>query len=78
MVTGVCQVNGGATVIKGDLMLAPGSALNATFALNDVAKTGRSSLTVRGDVKVPHGAVLGMGCEPTRFGATRSASAPST
>jgi hypothetical protein len=67
VVTGVCQVNGGAAVIKGDLILAPGSALNATFALNDVAKTGRSSLTVRGDVKVQHGAVLGMGCEPNQM-----------
>ena len=64
VVTGVCQVNGGAAVIKGDLILAPGSALNATFALNDVAKAGTSSLTVRGDVKVGYGAVLGMGCEP--------------
>src|ERR1700687_3115396 len=35
VVTGVCAVNGGAAVIKGDLILAPGSALNATFALND-------------------------------------------
>ena len=33
----MCAVNGGAAVIKGDLILAPGSALNATFALNDVA-----------------------------------------
>ncbi len=64
VVTGVCFVNGGAAVIKGDLILAPGSALNATFALNDVAKTGTSSLTVRGDIKVEYGAVLAMGCEP--------------
>lgn len=64
VVTGVCAVNGGAAVIKGDLILAPGSALDATFALNDVAKTGTSSLTVRGDVKVGEDAVLGMGCEP--------------
>ena len=56
VVTGVCLVNGGAAVIRGDLILAPGSALNATFALNDVAKTGTSSLTVRGDVKVGYGA----------------------
>ena len=64
VVTGVCQVNGGAAVIKRDLILAPGSVLNATFALNDVAKSGTSSLTVRGDIKVGRGAVLGMGCEP--------------
>jgi hypothetical protein len=64
VVTGVCAVNGGAAVIKGDLILAPGSALNATFALNDVAGTGTSSLTVKGDVKVRSGALLAMGCEP--------------
>ena len=64
VVIGVCAVNGGAAVIKGDLILAPGSALNATFALNDVAGTGTSSLTVKGDVKVRSGALLAMGCEP--------------
>jgi hypothetical protein len=64
VIKGVCAVNGGAAVIKGDLILAPGSVLNATFALNDVAGTGTSSLTVRGNVKVQRGATLGMGCEP--------------
>ena len=64
VVVGVCAVNGGAAVVKGDLILAPGSALNATFALNDVTGKGTSSLTVLGDIKVGSGAVLGMGCEP--------------
>jgi hypothetical protein len=64
VVTGVCAVKGGAAVIKGNLILAPGSALNATFALNDVAGTGTSSLTVKGGVKVGPGALLAMGCEP--------------
>lgn len=64
VVTGVCAVNGGAAVVKGDLILAPGSALNATFALNHVAGTGTSSLTVKGDVKVGAGALLAVGCEP--------------
>lgn len=64
VVIGVCAVNGGAAVIKGDLILAPNSVLNATFALNDVTKTGTSSLTVHGDIKVGTGATLAMGCEP--------------
>jgi len=64
VLVGVCAVNGGAAVVKGDLILAPGSALNATFALNDVTGKGTSSLTVFGDVKVGSGAVLAMGCEP--------------
>ncbi len=63
-VTGVCEVDGGAAMITGNLTLAPGSALNATFALNDVAKTGKSSLSVFGNVGVGSGAVLAMGCEP--------------
>ena len=50
VVTGVCAVNGGAAVIKGNLILAPGAALNATFALNDVAGSGTSSLAVFGNV----------------------------
>lgn len=64
VIKGVCAVNGGAVVIKGNLILAPRSALNATFALNDVAGTGTSSLTVKGDVKVGPGALLAMGYEP--------------
>jgi hypothetical protein len=63
-VTGYCVVDGGAAVVKGDLRLASGAALNATFARNDVAGTGTSSLLVRGDVLVGNGATLGMGCEP--------------
>lgn len=63
-VYGVCQVDGGAAVVKGNLTLAPGAALNATFALDDVAGTGTSSLTVRGNVNVLKNAVLAMGCLP--------------
>ena len=63
VVEGVCAVNGGAAVVNGSLTLAPGSALNATFALNDVAGKGTSSLTVLGNLKVEDGAVLAMGCE---------------
>ena len=51
-------------MIKGNLILAPGAALNATFALNHVAGTGTSSLTVFGNVSAGAGAVLAMGCEP--------------
>ena len=64
-VTGLCLVNSGAAVINGDLTLAPDAAVGATYALNDVAGSGTSSLTVRGDVMVGSGAVLALGCEPT-------------
>lgn len=63
-ITGLCVVDGGPTLIRGDLTLAPGSALNATFARNDVSGTGATNLTIKGDVKVGSGATLAMGCEP--------------
>ena len=63
-VTGFCVADGPPTLIRGDLRLAAGSALNATFALDDVTHTGATSLTVKGDVTVGSGAVLAMGCEP--------------
>lgn len=63
-IEGFCLVNGGDTDIGGNLVLTPGSALNATFALNDVAGTGKSSLDVWGDMVVGNGAVLALGCEP--------------
>lgn len=61
---GVCQANGGAAKVGGNLILSPGSALNATFALNDVTHSGRSSLKVGGDIRVMKNAVLAMGCLP--------------
>ena len=51
-------------MITGNLILAPGSALNATFALNDVAGSGTSSLNVFGNVLAGAGAVSAIGCEP--------------
>ncbi len=65
MVTGVCFVNSGPTTIDGDLIIAPGGALNATFALNDQpGGSGASSLTVKGDVQVLQNGLLFLGCEP--------------
>lgn len=63
-VKGYCIVDGGPTVITGDLTLAKGAALNATFARNDVTGAGSSSLLVEGDLRVGTGAALDMGCEP--------------
>ena len=65
VVSGLCLVNGGPTTIWGNLTIAPNAGLNATFALNDVAGTGTSSLTVHGNIYVQSGALLGIGCEPT-------------
>jgi hypothetical protein len=64
VVTGYCEVDGGAAVVDGSLTLATGATLDATFAKDDVAGTGTSSLTVSGNIKVAGGATLVMGCEP--------------
>jgi hypothetical protein len=64
VVSGYCVVDGGAAVVLGNLTVAPNSALNATFALNDVSGSGTSSLGVFGDIDVLGGAALVMGCEP--------------
>jgi len=65
VVTGVCVVNGGATTVRGDLVIAPGAGVNATFARNDQpGGSGASSLTVKGNVIVQRDGLLAMGCEP--------------
>lgn len=64
VVTGLCLVNGAPAVIGGNLTVAAGSALNATFALDDVDGTGSTGLTVHGNVRVGSDALLGLGCEP--------------
>jgi hypothetical protein len=64
VVTGLCLVNSGAAVIDGNLVIAADGAVGATYALNDVAGTGTSSLTVRGNVTVGSDAVLALGCDP--------------
>lgn len=64
-VKGVCLVDAGKVVVKGNLTIAAGAALNATFGLNDTTKKGYSNLTVDGNVSVGKKAVLGMGCDPT-------------
>jgi hypothetical protein len=67
VVRGVCFVNAGRAVVTGDLTVTAGSALLAVFALNDTTKTGKSSLTVKGNLQVNVGAVLLMGCNPANF-----------
>jgi hypothetical protein len=64
-ISGVCFQNGAPALVEGNLVLTPGSALDATFALDDKAHNGsRTSLTVTGDVIVDAGATLFLGCEP--------------
>jgi hypothetical protein len=63
-IDGVCMVNGGAAVVDGNLTVTPGSALNASFALNDRTHHGTSSLRVRGNLSTLKDAVLDMGCLP--------------
>lgn len=67
VVRGACEVNAGAAVVNGDLTISPGSALLAAFALNDKTGTGKSSLSVNGNILVRAGATLVMGCNPANF-----------
>ncbi len=66
-VEGVCLINAGEAVVRGDLTLRPDSALLGAFALNDTTGSGSSNLTVRGDLKVENGSAALLGCEPTYF-----------
>ena len=67
VVNGVCAVNAGRAVVTGKLTVTAGSALVAAFALNDATGSGKSSLTVKGNLQVNVGAVLLMGCNPANF-----------
>ncbi len=67
IVKGVCAVNAGPAVVKGNLAISPGGALLAIFAFNDKTHKGFSSLTVIRNVVVSKGAALALGCEPTAF-----------
>ncbi len=60
-VTGYCEVDGGATTVDGTLTVAAGATLVASYAKNDVAGSGTSSLTVTGNLKVGSGATLILG-----------------
>lgn len=66
-VAGVCAVNAGPALIKGNLTLSPGAAVVAAFGLNDQTASGSSSLTVKGNLKVQQGAALLLGCDPQSF-----------
>jgi hypothetical protein len=66
-VAGVCTVNAGPALIKGNLTLSPGAAVVAAFGLNDNTASGSSSLTVTGNLQVRQGAVLLLGCDPQSF-----------
>jgi len=69
-VTGYCVVDGGAAVVDGTLTVAAGATLVASYAKNDVAGSGTSSLTVTGALKVGSGATLILGCEGAHYACT--------
>jgi hypothetical protein len=67
IVEGACEVNSGPALVEGNLIVRPGGVLVAAFALNDRTGTGKSSLTVHGNVVVKSGATLILGCDPQSF-----------
>ncbi len=66
-VTGACEVNAGQVIVTGNVTVAPGAALAAVFANNDVGGSGTSGLTVDGNIDVGSGATLLLGCEALHF-----------
>jgi hypothetical protein len=64
IVQGTCAVNSGRAVVRGNLVVRPGSTLLAAFALNHLTDGGHSSLRVNGNVTVQNGATLVLGCDP--------------
>ncbi len=73
VVRGVCAVNAGIVRVRHDVTVTSGGALIAAFGRNDVARTGRSQLTVGGNLTVGRRAVLVLGCyakKVTAFGHT--------
>jgi hypothetical protein len=66
-VRGVCEVNEGVAIVKGNLTLLPGSSLVAAYGLDDHNKADRSRLTVDHELLVERGATAILGCESTEF-----------
>ena len=67
VIDGICRVNAGAAVVKGNLTVSANAGLVAAYALDDQTGKGSSSLTVDGSVKVETGASLIVGCEKEFF-----------
>ncbi len=79
VIHGACVVNAGPATVNGNLVIAPGAALTAIWALNDQTGTGNSDLTVRGNLTVQNGASLMLGCYSkliTVWGATHLITVP--
>jgi hypothetical protein len=64
IIEGVCAVNSGVAIVRGNLILRPGASLFSVFAHNDSTGSGPSRLIVYGTVRVEDGATLVIGCEP--------------
>ncbi len=66
-IRGLCEVNAGRALVRGNLTVLPGGSLLAEYALNDRTHTGGSSLQVSGSLFVEKGATAILGCEPEHF-----------
>ncbi len=66
-IEGVCKVNSGRAVVRGELVVREGSTLLAAYGQNQRTGSGSSNLRVHGRVRVLKGATLLLGCEPEHF-----------
>jgi hypothetical protein len=66
-IEGACAVSAGQTLVRGNLIVRPSSALVAAFALDDETGSGSSGLSVGGNLIVQSGAAALLGCEAEHF-----------
>jgi hypothetical protein len=66
-IEGACAVDAGSARVEGNLTVSPDAALEAAYGLDDKSGTGKSELTVAGNVLVLRGATLLLGCEAGHF-----------
>jgi hypothetical protein len=66
-VSGVCFVNAGHALVRGNLSVGRHGTLLAVFGLNDQTGSGSSSLTVDGNVTIGNNGTALLGCFPTSF-----------
>jgi len=66
-IEGACAVDAGSALVEGNLTVRPDATLEAAYGLDDKTGTGKSELTVAGNVLVLNGATLLLGCEAGHF-----------
>jgi hypothetical protein len=67
LVEGVCKVDSGRVIVRGNLVVREDSTLLAAYGQEQPAGSGPSNLTVHGRLRVLKGGTALLGCEPGHF-----------